>query len=75
MKRIIITIFMILAFALSGCSEKKARELFETAQLEEIQKNYEHAGQLYNEIIKKYPETDYAKRAEERMSALKEDKR
>jgi len=63
---------MVLALVFSGCSEKKAKELFETAQFEELQKNQVHARQLYEEIIKKYPQTDYAKKAEERLSALKE---
>ncbi len=46
---------MILALAFSSCSEKKAKEIFEVAQFEELQKNQEHAVQLYEEIIKKYP--------------------
>ena len=71
MKRTILILMMILALAFSGCSEKKAKELFETAQFEELQKNQKHARQLYEEIIKKYSKTDYAKMAEERLSALK----
>ncbi|MBW1911737.1 MAG: hypothetical protein JRI43_00940 [Deltaproteobacteria bacterium] len=71
MKRIILILTMIAAFAFSGCSDKKAKELFEIAQFEELQKNQVHARQLYEEIINKYPETDYAGKAEERLSVLK----
>jgi len=71
MKRTILVLMMALTLAFSGCSEKKAKELFETAQLEELQKNQEHAKQLYEEIINKYPKTDYAKKADKRLSVLK----
>lgn len=72
MRRIILVLMIILVFVFSGCSEKKAMELFEIAQFEELQKNQKHARQLYEEIVNKYPKTDYAKKAEERLSALKE---
>ena len=72
MKRIILVLMTILVLLFSGCSEKKAKELFEIAQFEELQKNQKHARQLYEEIVNKYPKTDYAKKAEERLSALKE---
>ena len=62
-----------LSLALSGCSGNKAQELFETAQFEEMQKNQDHAVQLYEEILKKHPESEYAKKAEERLSQLKSD--
>jgi len=74
MKRTILVLLMIIAVAFSGCSEKRAEELFETAQFEELQKNQKHAKQLYEEIIKKYPKTDYAKKARERLSSLEEKK-
>jgi len=63
----------VIAFALSiaGCSDKKAREKYETAQFEELQKNYVHARELYQEIIKKYPESEYAKEASQRLKELK----
>lgn len=34
----------------------------------------EHATELYGKIIKKYPESEYAKKASERLSALKQKK-
>ncbi len=63
MNRTILVLMMILTLAFSGCSEKKAKDLFETAQFEELQKNQKHAKQLYEEVIKKYLKTVYAKRA------------
>jgi TolA-binding protein len=61
---------IILAMALSGCSGNNAEQLFDTAKLEELQDNLEHATKLYQEIIEKYPESEYVKRAKERLSAL-----
>ena len=72
MRRTVLILTMFLALAFSGCSEKKARELFEIAQFEELQKNQVHARQLYKKIIKEYPKIDYAKKAEEKLSELEE---
>jgi TolA-binding protein len=74
MKRTILISIMIFAIALSGCSGKKAEELYEIAQFEELQKNQVHARQLYQEIINKYPKNEYAKKAADRLSALQENK-
>ena len=59
-------------FALLACSgnQGEAKELFETAQLEELQKNNDHARQLYKDILKQYPKSDYAKKAQVRLTAL-----
>jgi TolA-binding protein len=70
MKKAMLILFMFLAISLSGCSGNRAAELFETAQFEEVQNNQEHAKQLYSEIIAKYPESEYAKKAKERLSEL-----
>jgi TolA-binding protein len=61
---------IIVATALSGCSGNGAQQIFDTAKLEELQDNHEHAKQLYQEIIDNYPESEYAKRARERLSGL-----
>ncbi len=55
---------------MAGCSADKSKELFETAQFEEKQNNQEHARQLYQEIVTKYPNSPLAKQAEERLAAL-----
>lgn len=74
MKRIILMLMLVIAFFISGCSDNKAQELFETAKLEELQNNQDHAKQLYQEIIRKHPNSEYAKIAQERLSALQKKK-
>ncbi len=59
-----------MALILAACSADKSKELFETAQFEEKQNNREHARQLYQEIVTKYPKSPLAKQAEERLAAL-----
>lgn len=72
MRQIILVLTIMLATALSGCSDNGGQELFDTAKLEELQDNREHARQLYQEIIDHYPETEYARKARERLSTLQE---
>lgn len=64
---------LLLAFYLasSGCTGDKGKELFETAQFEEKQNNREHAAKLYEEIVRKYPDSPLAAKAKERLEALK----
>jgi hypothetical protein len=61
---------MILIGLLGACGVDKSKELFETAQFEEKQNNREHARQLYQEIVTKYPTSPLAKQAGERLSVL-----
>ncbi|MCK4486857.1 MAG: hypothetical protein KAU38_08865 [Desulfobacterales bacterium] len=70
MRQIVLILMVIVATVLSGCSGNGAEQLFDSAKLEELQNNREHATKLYQEIIQKYPESDYAKRAKERLSVL-----
>ena len=63
MKYFILILIIIFTFSLSACSGNKAAEMFDTAKFEEVQNNKEHAIQLYEEIIKKYPDSEYAKKA------------
>ncbi|MBN2035026.1 MAG: hypothetical protein JW836_17305 [Deltaproteobacteria bacterium] len=70
MKRVILVFFTILVLAMSSCSGKKAQETYETARFEELQKNYVHARELYEKILAKYPDSEYAKKARERLKAL-----
>ncbi len=72
MKQAVILVLLFISFVLGGCSGNKAAELYDTAKFEELQSNKEHATQLYEEIIKKYPESEYAKNARERVSKIKE---
>ena len=72
MKVRILVVLMCLGLALAGCSGNGAKQLFETAQLEELQNNQEHARKLYEEIIREYPQSEFAKKAQERLPLLKE---
>ena len=74
MKGIVLVLLLTLALALAGCSGESARELFETAQLEERQNALDHAMKLYRELVEKHPESEYAPKAKERLSALQEKK-
>ena len=72
MKKLALIFVMAIAMAFSACSGKKAEEMYETAQFEELQTNYVHAKKLYREIVEKYPESEYAEKASARLNALKE---
>ncbi len=73
MERFFAIAAIIIALLISGCSGNKAAELYDTAQLEEKQNNDEHAAKLYEEILKKYPDSEFAKKAGERLSQIKRD--
>ncbi len=64
----ILLITCLLFFACSG--EKKATELYELAAFEELQFNTPHAKQLYQEIIKEYPDTETARKARQALERL-----
>lgn len=69
MRRWIVVAMLVMAM-LGGCAGAKEKELFETAQFEEKQGNREHASKLYNEIVEKYPGSEAAKKAAERLAEL-----
>jgi outer membrane protein assembly factor BamD (BamD/ComL family) len=70
LKRLLLSFVLAAALACSSCSGKKAEETYETARFEELQKNYVHARQLYEEILEKYPKSEYAAKATERLRAI-----
>ncbi len=71
-KAIVMSVLLALsAPILGGCAGDKGNELLETAQFEEKQGNRPHAVRLYEEIVKKYPGGEPAKKAAERLSVLK----
>lgn len=74
MQRVILIFLMVFFTAFYGCSDKAA-ELYDIAQFEERQKNNKHAEELYEEIIKKYPDSEYAKKAKEQLPKLKGDEK
>ena len=71
MKRFILSLMILFSVAVSGCSGDNAKALMDTALLEEKQHNPDHARQLYQEIIQKYPDSAIAKDAQKRLSDLK----
>lgn len=68
MKSIFFSLILVVAVGLISCSADKAVELFETAQFEELQNNNEHARQIYEDLINKYPKSDSAKKAKEKLA-------
>ena len=74
MKRFLLPLFLVFALALSACTGDGGKEMYDTAKFEEVQNNKEHARELYEEIVKKYPKSEYARKAEERLKELKEKK-
>ena len=71
MKQLVLVFIMICILVFSACSGNSAEELFETALFEELQRNHEHAIQLYEEIIEKHTGSEYAKKAEDRLSEMR----
>lgn len=61
---------VVLTLLLGGCSGDKAKQLLETAELEERQMNVPHAKQLYEEVIRLYPSSQEAQTARERLAKL-----
>ena len=59
-----------LLLALSSCGPVQAAQLLETAQFEERQTNKAHARELYEEILRHYPDSAAAKTARARLTEL-----
>ena len=70
MGKLIVALMLGFLLVFLGCSGKKAEEMYETAQFEELQKNYPHAKKLYSEILEKHPNSEAAKKASERLKVL-----
>jgi hypothetical protein len=64
-----IVLVMLWLFA-AACSGDKAKDLLDTAQLEERQMNLPHAKQLYEEVIRLYPSSKEADIARARLAKL-----
>jgi len=68
-----IVIVVLLLVGAAACSGDKAKELLETAELEERQMNVPHAKQLYEDIIRLYPSSKEADTARARLAKLGHD--
>jgi len=71
MKKIALLLVAATMMIIAGCAGEKGKEQYDTAQFEEKQNNREHAIQLYEEIVRKYPDSPVAQKARERLAALK----
>ena len=58
-----------LLLPLVGCGDT-AKDLFDTAQLEEKQNNKPHATKLYRQIVDEHPDSPYASQAKTRLAEL-----
>jgi len=57
-----------LLLACAGCPGESAEQLMKTADFEELQRNQEHAHQLYERIVREFPDSPEAKIAAERLA-------
>jgi len=61
---------VVFCIVLAACSEDKAKELLETAELEDRQNNVVHAKQLYEDLVRLYPSSPQAEFARARLTSL-----
>lgn len=70
MKRVFAWMIPSLLLVLTACGPDQAAQLLETAQFEERQTNRAHARELYEEILRHYPDSPAAKTARTRLTEL-----
>jgi predicted RNA polymerase sigma factor len=63
---------VVFSVLLVACSADKPKELLEIAEFEERQMNLPHAKQLYEDVIRLYPNSKEAATARTRLAALKQ---
>jgi outer membrane protein assembly factor BamD (BamD/ComL family) len=67
-KILVLSLIIICVPVFLSCSAENAKELYKTAEFEELQNNRDHANKLYTEILERYPESEYAEKAREKLS-------
>ena len=70
MKRVAAWMIPSLLLVLTACGPDQAAQLLETAQFEERQTNKAHARELYEEILRHFPDSPAAKTARTRLTEL-----
>jgi outer membrane protein assembly factor BamD (BamD/ComL family) len=58
-----------LLLLLVGCGDN-AKDLYDTAELEEKQNNKPQATKIYRRIVEEYPDSPYANQAKTRLTEL-----
>lgn len=71
MKYIKSILFYSFLLFVSACNGSDAKDIYETAMFEELQNNHKHALQLYEEVVRDYSGSEYAKKSGERIVKLK----
>jgi outer membrane protein assembly factor BamD (BamD/ComL family) len=71
MRYFFLIVIILISLSTYGCGGG-VEEIYETAEFEELQENREHAIELYMEILERYPDSEYAKKARERLEVLRE---
>lgn len=70
MNRVLTWASLVLLLSASACGPDQASQMLDTAQFEERQTNMAHAKELYEEIIRHYPDSPAAKTARARLTEL-----
>lgn len=70
MNRVLTWASLVLLLSASACGPDQASQMLDTAQFEERQTNMAHAKELYEEIIRHYPDSPAAKMARARLTEL-----
>ena len=70
MNQMIRNCLTVLLFLVSACGQDQPAQMLETAQFEERQNNMVHAKQLYEDIVRQYPDSQAATTARVRLEEL-----
>ncbi len=74
MKKYMFVLIIAVLMGAYGCTGNDAKELFDVAELEELQNSHDHARELYGKVITRYPDSEYAEKAKKKLAAMQEKK-